>query len=210
MSSDNPYEPSREPTQATLLPGGTGLMRDGETLSVGYDVFLEDLIQSSLWYTRRSPVYRRNFYRGWLGMTFVLLALFSFPLPILASLNRWDYLYLIAIGWLGALVFFIIYPLRYQAILERNIRQQLNQGSNAAVCGPWRIVIQPERFSTFAPLVDSHYRWQAIDKIERTPGYLLVYITSLSAVVIPARAFHSTAEMEELYAVLMERSVRTK
>ena len=34
-ATTNPYEPSREPVEAAVVAGGTGLVRDGETLSVG-------------------------------------------------------------------------------------------------------------------------------------------------------------------------------
>lgn len=205
--SDNPYEPSREPALAPVLPGGTGLMREGETYSLGYDIFVEDLVAFSLHRARTSPINQRNFYRGWIVRTLSLVVSFGVVfVVVIPRFNRIDSMITAAIVSIATLVIAGLYPLRYRRSLERKIRQMINQESNKTICGAWRLVASPKRLSCYMPLVESHYHWNAIETIQRTPDAIYAYVTALSAIIIPVRAFKSTAEMDAFHAVLTERN----
>ena len=56
------------------------------------------------------------------------------------------------------------------------------------------------------PLVESHYHWYAIERIDRSAEAIYAYVSAMSAIIIPVRAFKSTAEMDAFHAVLTERN----
>jgi hypothetical protein len=67
------------------------------------------------------------------------------------------------------------------------------------------VVISPARLSVYAPLVESHYRWPVIERVERTPEAVLVYISAVSAVLLPLRAFRNEADVAATEQLLRER-----
>jgi hypothetical protein len=204
-TSPNPYEPSREPVLAALAPAGSGLMRDGETLSVAYEVGVEDLVALNLHHYSRSPLSRRAYYRAWFSVPFAILVLVVSLWVIqgggdLEVLALYLFVALIPVG-----VYLVYYPMRYPALIRRNTRRVYAEGRNAAMYGVWRVVIAPQRLSVLMPLVESRYQWAALERVERSENAIYLYVGAASAVFIPARAFNNVQEMDEVERVLRAR-----
>jgi protein-S-isoprenylcysteine O-methyltransferase Ste14 len=206
-ASPNPYEPSREPVLAALAPTGSGLMRDGETLSVAYEVSMEELVQFSLYHLTNSPAERRKYYRNVLTVPVFSIIGFLGPAFVLRY-DLWDSLPLnICVGVLLIILSFV-YPLRYRSRFEHTIRKLYSEGRNAAISGVWRIVNSPARLSVFMPLVETHYQWPAVERVVRTERALYVYVTAVEAIIVPLRAFGNVQESGEFEAAVKARIVK--
>ncbi|HTN73635.1 MAG TPA: YcxB family protein [Pirellulaceae bacterium] len=202
-TSSNPYAAANQPISAAILPGGTGLMREGNQLSLGYDLSVEDVIGFSLHHASTSPAHRKAFYRSWFIQPIAVAALVSIPLLMPGAHRQADVWLLVAIGWFMALGFFVTYPWRFRQRIARSARTLFAQGKNLSITGAWRLEVTPEKLTTYSPLIESHVRWPAVERIDRTPQALYLFLTAISGVIVPAHAFRDASEMDELYQALL-------
>jgi hypothetical protein len=154
----------------------------------------------------KSPANRRNFYLAWIGLPVVCLLGALIGLLAFSADGSDTMLPVAVVAIVSGLLISIFYPARYRSMLERNVRRMYSEGSHTATCGRWRLIISKARLSLFMPLVESHYQWQAVERIERTPQALYIYITAVSAVPIPARAFATASELDEIEQAIRARA----
>lgn len=196
--SANPYEASHTVAQAQVLPGGSGLIRNGDQLMVAYDVFVEDMISYSLWHNAQSTSAKRARLVNRLLVAACVLA-GSIAIGWTLSGDSWI---VVIMGAVVAVLYILIYQTTYRYKLRRAIEKMYAEGDNTAICGPWRVEISRARLSVFMPLVESHYVWRGVQRVERAEQAIYIYVSAVSAVIIPLRAFLSPGEADELLQAL--------
>lgn len=201
----NPYEPPQELVAGTAVAGDTGLVRDGETLSVKYQMGVEEYVEIGVYLVTHTENERQNYYTSWaLRFLMGLVALLT-GIRLMGSGKPDLVIASIAFGVL-CFIYTLLHPLRYRSRLRRRMSNLLAEGRNAGMIGDWRIIFSPARLSVFTPLVESHYCWEAIERVESTPDAVYIYTGAVDAVFVPRRAFVHETEMGELVEVVRSRA----
>lgn len=184
----NPYEPPRtdpnsEPPLLAALVGEDGGM------SIDFEVWREDLISFALYHHRNSAASRRQR----TSAIIALCVIFGAILAIIAwfALSKPEL-------WWGVIVILVVvgilliqHPKTHERQLRKVVQRMYGEGRNLLLYGPRRVGLTPQFINHSSPYHQSVTRWIVVEKVATTSDALYIYISSVSSVVIPRRAFSS-------------------
>jgi len=73
-------------------------------------------------------------------------------------------------------------------------RKMAREGRNASLLGPRTVTISPEGVAEKTEVSESNYRWSTVERICTTDDYAFLYVSALSALIVPKRAFSAPSE----------------
>jgi hypothetical protein len=127
-----------------------------------------------------SPTYRR--FRA-LACAMPVLA------PLFVILYRWvqgaEVIRAVIILAIVSLVWLPICPWLLHRINMALARRSIREGSNKKVFGQCTLLITPEHLAVIGPGGESKIGWRGVQRIESTDEHIFIYMTSISAIVIP-------------------------
>jgi len=147
-----------------------------------YDFDIEDLTAFQRYHYSNSPAYRRK-----RNVNRVLF-------PIAASLlvtsrflrHGFDPIYL-GIFAVLAVAWFVLYPRWFDRKVIRRSNQFLREGKTDGMFGRREIEFFLDKVHIVSPSGETTYRSSAITKIVETPDALLLYVSSVPALILPRR-----------------------
>ena len=186
----NPYHPSQidsalrpEPPVMAALVGEDGGM------SIDFEIWREDLVRFMLFHHRSSPATRRQRNMAMLAICLccgLLLAIIGY------FASQSPELWLVAAAVLVALVIGLIrYPKIHEQKLRNLVERMYSEGRNLLLYGPRRVGLTPHYLNNASPHSQSVTRWLAVEKVVVGEEALYIYISSVSSIVVPRRAFSS-------------------
>ena len=200
MSTLNPYSPPN-PQPEDDPPLVAQLAVEGEGMTVEFEQTFEDLVIFSDYHWRQQPKLRQH-----LLAIFGIFLLGSGGLAVLGPNVDWDEIWMSAtFCLLGGAFLIAIWGYRMFAsryVIRRTLQKAYADGKNLSVVGPRRIKITPEFLIYSAPLSQSVHRWAGIEKVRADRDGIYIFISSLSAFVLPRRAFNSEQHFREFGATV--------
>ncbi|HVC98489.1 MAG TPA: YcxB family protein [Pirellulales bacterium] len=172
----NPYNAG-----PTAMPGAPTVV--GVVDEVAYELAINDLVAFALDHQKKSPTIRRR-----RRVTCLLLPAVLFAVGALMLLV--DVIGGAFVSFVGAATLLLVPSLQRRAT-ARILAKVYAEGSNRAVLGWRRLSIGREGVVMISDLVESRIKWPAIEKIDTSNEHLFIYISSMSAHVVPIRAFAS-------------------
>lgn len=167
--------------------------------AIQYELAAEDFVEFNHFHHNHSPALRRTRFVFRIGIP-LLMILALLLTPLLTQRNDRGYLDELT----QMRLFFVVPPLlffyapiawkRRQASL---IRKMLSEGSTRSLLGMCSVTLNRDSISIQRPSSLSSYGWEAIDRICVNSDYCYLYVTSLSAVILPRRAFSSQESFNE-------------
>jgi len=88
--------------------------------------------------------------------------------------------------------------------IARKIRKEIAEHESQGFVGFRRIEIDKYRISEFGSNGDSSCLWTAVRAIEKNDKLIIVYISAISAYIIPKRVFKSDKEFDDYYDRIVE------
>lgn len=186
----NPYQPSQLdsaiPSQPPVLAALVG--EDGG-MSIEFEIEREDLVEFTLFHHQHSSVSRTQRRRKMLVLSVALVLLlgflvrFAMPMP--------DFWFLAAGCVLLIVGLLVSYPRIQEWQLRTMVERMYGEGRNLLLYGPRRIVLTPQFLNNASPQSQSVTRWLGVEKLVVADRALYIYISSVSSLVIPRRAFSS-------------------
>jgi len=161
-------------------------------MEVEFDLTLEDLVAFNEYHCAHSPTIQAQFRRGWWSFPvmviigWLVLAAYSGQFAQFAS-DHWF--------WLLSVPFWLFwFPWRWHGHQRKNALGLLNEGENVGVIGRQRITITPEAVMQSNAYREVRTRWEVVEKIVRTDHHVFIYVSALSAHILPRRAFLTDGE----------------
>jgi hypothetical protein len=93
--------------------------------------------------------------------------------------------YTIAIYIIISLFWFFFYPKQFDKSCLKKTKKMLEEGNNSALLGIHNIEFNDDYFFVKEPGSEYKTNWSAINKVEENDKYIFIYITSVSACIIP-------------------------
>ena len=159
-------------------------------MELEYEFTLDDQLASLKYQAQRSPAGRRT--PTAVFIVWATLAALAFPVyyaakgpgaPGRATLREFLTCTAIVLGVL------VLQALVLAVIRSRQIRQTLSEGENKALYCTHTLAIRPDCLTDETSLRKYRWAWEAIEAIEEDENYVFIYITAVSALPIPKRAF---------------------
>lgn len=164
-----------------------------------YEVTLEDLVAFNMHYFRHNSAIRRQLLSGRILvalLTTLLALLFIFVLNTAANRNQPLDWFAAAVSVVGGGVIFLIYPLLSQCGLQRRAIRLLADPANRSMLGKKRLVLGPDAIEFQSELSTSSTKWAGLERIATTDSLILLYLTAMSAIVVPKRSFADASQAQ--------------
>ena len=152
-----------------------------DLLELEYEVTLEDVTAFALFHHRHSPhlLRRRRILRVGMAAVMVVVA------AVVAAVARAPLLGFVGLAF--AVLFYFMFPRRYERGLRDNVAKMYAEGKNLDVLGKTKLVIDDDFILESTPTRDVRTRWSAVEGCVETEQHVFVYVTGSTALVIPRR-----------------------
>jgi hypothetical protein len=167
-------------------------------MKIKYNLTKDDFMSFNMYHLENSATTKKILFRQqyilpiiYLIMPFILVRVTVVPLIF------W------LIPSLAAFVLWIkFYPRYFMNFTKRNIENMLKEGKNQNLFGPVSVSLEEEGIWEISNLGESKARWSSIEKIEETKTHIFIYLSALSAAIIPLSAFSNATEKNEFLRIL--------
>lgn len=106
-----------------------------------------------------------------------------------------------AIGWI------MFFPQYTKRVVSKRISKMLDEGENKGLLGKQELSLMDDGILVSNEYKESKTKWNSIDNILVTDDYILVYVSAISAHIIPTRIFNNQADMNQFISLLNEKIV---
>ncbi|MHB8855270.1 MAG: YcxB family protein [Bellilinea sp.] len=166
-------------------------------ITVEFERTVEDTIEFNVFHMSHSPSIRQ---RALFAQIIVAVLVFIVSLAVRYLLNLdkraltyFDY----ALFLVLSVASFFIFPYLNKAEVIRGLHKATKEGDNKAILGHQTISLSPDHIIVKTQSSESKYTWDSIDKVVQSDKYIFVYISSISAIAIPGKAFSTENELQE-------------
>ena len=158
-------------------------------MQVRYTVSLDDFVALNLYLTRKSGAGRPGFLMVWLG------------LPILCATGAVWLLELgremVAIWLLGVAVFWLLMiPSRFREGQARGIRAFVKKLGGRGIIGERGLSLSEELLVAVSETFRTEVRWENMTGVDVVGDTTYIFISGISALILPRHGFDSDAEYE--------------
>ncbi len=175
-------------------------------MTLKFNLLKEDYINYNLYFNKTSEQRRRSFIVNKYAFPVILLIIFvilsSFVLDsLLTNLIIW---FIISVLWL------MFWPKYYMKKISESITQEINQGNTESLLGD-KIVTLGEKtidYSSENKVCSSNasYKYSSIERIGIDYDCIFIFVSSISAIIIPFSAFQSSEQKDEFLNIISEKS----
>jgi YcxB-like protein len=157
-------------------------------MEVEYELTLEDISAFHAYYRKHPPASHRRIDPVGGLVIWIVCSLYGLALLAAFALGIDSFLVPILIGaWAGAMMASIF---NSWYLKRRALRMALEGGKDAEKVLGWaQVVLDAQGIHVTSQFSSCVYLWQGIDKIATTDEHIFFYVTTMSAQVVPLRAF---------------------
>ena len=176
-----------------------------------YEITKNDWIALNLYHEDHSPLARRRFYLGlflppavWLGFFGVswYFADRDRDIPLQMSPERW-----ILLLFVPLYLFVFLHGCRQGPRREskgRVLDKVLFKGKNKSMFGWRRVSLTDRTFIEESEFGNLSRSWEGVEKVAATDDYLYIYLSAVSAIFVPRRAFSDPSDFDRFVAAAVE------
>jgi hypothetical protein len=166
-----------------------------------FELTSDDIIDFNMHHLGNLKSYLRIEKRNKMIIALVML----FGLIYFATTMNVPYIhYLALLLVVGGALAFSGYSSYMRRSIARKIRKEIAEHENSGFVGYRRIEIDKYRISESGSIGESSCLWTAVRAIEKNDKLIIVYISSVSAYIIPRRVFNTDNEFNDYYNQIVE------
>lgn len=162
-------------------------------MEIEYRIERKDIEAYYQYHFHSSPSVRRSYEMGYVWQTTGFIALF---ILFANKEDIWS-----VFSWMIA---FIGCILLYRFSAYRNIKESVErfekEGRNKGIWGRNRLTLNEDEMLETSAIGESRTLWTGVERIAQNKDYIFIYITAVSAFIIPKRAFKDNQEAEGFYS----------
>lgn len=167
-------------------------------MKLDYQLTEEDYIEFNLHHMSVSKAYKRAIFSQ-RCIFFLLLLMLTFLFSRTSELHWSVWAVLFGIMY----VFFILFfPKRLKKLTENRIKKMLREGDNSDFLGPQFLEITEAGISKKSNSSEKKNGWDSVQKVEESKNLILIYVSSLSAYMIPKKVFENEEKKNEFLAMI--------
>jgi YcxB-like protein len=161
-------------------------------MEIEYTLTPEDVKAFSRYHHRTSSLTRRSIQ---MRIMWGMLASAMLVCTFYRMMGGWT-LIIVALFWL---LYLLTYPSLIQMNINAYVKRIQKEGKNKAVWNKHRLTINAEELIEKSEVEETHLRWTGIERLAENSDYIFIYVTTVSAHVIPKRYFSDNAQAQLFY-----------
>lgn len=170
-------------------------------MELEFELTEEDYINYNIAHSQKSPSIKRSILIQrifgpiiFMGAPFFIIKFSDIPL--------W---YWITIFGISSVVWLIYYPKYANWEIKRRVKKMLKEGNNENLFNRRKLALTGLGITEVSEIGESNINWDKIVSIEETTEYIYIYISSVSAHIVPKRVFKDTNEQKRFTDEISER-----
>ena len=156
-------------------------------LELEYEISLDDLIAFNHYHVNSSQTFKSSYRKSLFGVPVYLFVIICVILYIvgcnLTGLATGAPIVILAVLW------FLLYPKYYNHAVIKSYRKMLSENCNNGMLGKQKVLFQSNKLVEITEKSKTEYDGKFLNKIVETDAYLYLYLTSITAIIIPKRIF---------------------
>lgn len=169
-------------------------------MEINYNLTEQDFLDFNSYHAKQSPAIKRSILKQRLmGPVIFLIAAFL-------AIRRSDVQqsYWITLFGITSILWFIFYPKYFYWEISRRTSKTLKKKENAKVLGEKTIRLASGKLKEIGIDNEEIASLDSIEKIEETEKHLFIYISPVSAFIVPIEAFEDRESKKEFISKLKE------
>lgn len=168
-------------------------------MTAEFELRKDDWSAFNFYHHFHSPTARRQYLRAWFSPT-ILLLLGFLGVSLLVSLNSptpgSTFLALLPL-FSGVPVYLLWFPWAYRRKVKKIVVGMIGEGRNRTLLGKQRVTLSPEGITKSSDFDRTTVAWSGVERVIKDQDYLFVYISALTAIIVPRRAFADAVGFNE-------------
>lgn len=167
-------------------------------MKIDFQLTVEDYIEFNTEFIKSSETMKKSMfiYRYVVSLMF-LVAPFVF-----SRITEIPFLF-----WMGSFViayilWVVFYPRRIIKITEKRILKMLEEADNSEFIGEQSLSLTEDGIEKKSKVSEQKIDWISVQRITETKNLIIVYVSAVSAYIIPVRFFSSAEEKDEFLEIL--------
>lgn len=166
-------------------------------MNITFSLIMDDLMAFNVYHLRHSPSARRAYWKSLLRFPLIwtILCLVISRLGVTPERSWPEAMLALLPLFMGVPLYLVAYPLLHRRAIRRQLQGLLGEGDNSSVLGLRRIEMTPEGLCETGDSGQTRLAWDAIKRVEVSEDHVFVYISAVSAFVVPKRCFTDQAQL---------------
>ena len=169
-------------------------------MTISFDLDMADMMSFQKHYVNTAPAMKKA--KSLIAYIFPLFILIFGFLSFYSRHSRIDIYFIIIMLIISALWAIFMPKFFVNRTLNRS-KKILSKPGNEVMFGKFEMTFNDSDFEVITAKTNSNILWSAIPKVEETENYIYIYLSQVSAYIIPKRKI-SAEEVENLRTVLKQ------
>ncbi|MBM9548749.1 YcxB family protein [Leptospira sp. 201903074] len=175
-------------------------------MEIEYSLTEEDILNFNLFHSDHSPTTKKNMLIGRLLLPIILIT-FIFLLGFPRNLD-----FNIGIGVIFfpiILIWFLFYPKYFHYCIKKNVKKLLAEDLNTGMIGFQKLLINENEFIQITDFSKIQRFERFITKVEENDKYIFLYLSSITAMIIPKSViWNNNIKKDDLYYLLENKIIK--
>jgi hypothetical protein len=151
-----------------------------------YTLTLEDLVAFEEYHADHSPSIQRK--RKFMRFFYPLVGIATGLYLVIIDGGLMIAIVFLIIIFLAMAIWFFSAPKRFRRHHRRAVTKLYQEGSNRALLGHQQQRADQNGLHSSSALGESRMNWSAIERMQSTPDYTFIYLSAVTAIVIPRKS----------------------
>lgn len=175
-------------------------------MKIDYQLTKQDYIDFNIFHMNHSKTIKKTLFIHRYIVSLVFLAL---PF-VLSGVSYIPIVFWLVPSVVVYILWVIFYPKYFIGIVKRRLSKMLDEGKNTIPLGRQNISITDDGITEITDHSEAKHGWNVVEDIFETKEHIFVYISAVTAHIIPVRAFKSAEEKNALIEMVNARITKNK
>ncbi|MDF2988016.1 MAG: hypothetical protein K0R50_3526 [Eubacterium sp.] len=164
-------------------------------MEIEFDLNKQDYIDFNIFHAMNSDTVKKSLViQRYLAPIIFLIVPF-----LIAGLADLPLIYWMCVFIVIGAVWIIFYPKYFKAMILKRVAKILDEGKNEDLWGKHRVIVNEEGLLEQSKNGENKINWNGVERIVSLNQHFFIYISSVSACIIPKRAFKTNEDTVMFY-----------
>ncbi|EMS69814.1 YcxB family protein [Ruminiclostridium cellobioparum] len=161
-------------------------------MELEYYLNKQDYIDFNIYHVNHSDIIKKSL----LIQRYFIPIIFMIVPFLIAGVTDLPLLYWICVFIVISVVWIVFYPKYFVWAFSKRVSKMVDEGKNKDLLGKHRVTVNEEGVLEQSENGENKISWSGVEKIVSSNQHIFIYIGSISACIIPKRAFKTNTDME--------------
>lgn len=166
----------------------------GIEMKINYNLTEEDYINFNLYHVKNSKTAKKALNR----QRFLSPVIFMISAYVISTFGGMPFLSLFISFFITSVLWVIFYPKYFYGLITRNSKKMFKEGKNDGLLGDHSLIMTDEGIVDASLNRESKVVWSGIESFKEDNDNLYLYVSSVSAYILPKRELHHVDELRDI------------